>query len=348
MRSRKGFLLQIFFGAIKYCITHFQFKNMAFQKKKLSLLFYAIFTYTALVAQNAPQTNISNGEIDATIYLPDPNTGYYRGVRFDWSGVVPRLRFKGHDYFGKWFKTYDSKSHDAIMGPVEAFDPLGYQDAQVLGLFTKVGVGVLEKRESTDYHFSKAYKIRDGGEWEIAKDKDEVSFTHTLNTGDYPYIYIKTIRLENNKMIIEHELTNTGKNGIDTKVYNHNFFVIDNDPIGPGYSIELAFDITGDTSGLRQFAVADGNKIRYVKPLGEKDYQYVGDMVGFGSTFDEYLFRIENRNTGAGVKFSCDRPLSKLVFWSMNKTLCPEPYIDIKVEPGKSFTWTIVYEFYTL
>ena len=41
-----------------------------------------------------------------------------------------------------------------------------------------------------------------------------------------------------------------------------------------------------------------------------------------------------------------DRPLAKLLFWSAWKTVCPEPYIDMRIEPGKAFTWRITYEFY--
>jgi hypothetical protein len=40
--------------------------------------------------------------------------------------------------------------------------------------------------------------------------------------------------------------------------------------------------------------------------------------------------------------------MSKLMFWSIRSTVCPEPYIDFKIEPGEETTWTIKYEFYTL
>src|SRR5262249_48554211 len=79
------------------------------------------------------QAGISNGTIDAKLYLPDLRSGYYRGTRFDWSGVIHSLRFQGHEYFGPWFERYDPKTHDAITGPVEEFlshdAGLGYQDA---------------------------------------------------------------------------------------------------------------------------------------------------------------------------------------------------------------------------
>ncbi|MBK6817240.1 MAG: hypothetical protein IPG82_17720 [Saprospiraceae bacterium] len=70
-----------------------------------------------------PQTTITNKIINARLYLPNTETGYYRGSRFDWAGVIPSLEWNGHQYFGQWFETYEPTLHDAIMGPVEAFAP---------------------------------------------------------------------------------------------------------------------------------------------------------------------------------------------------------------------------------
>ena len=64
-----------------------------------------------------PQTEISNGLIQAKIYLPDAKEGYYQGTRFDWSGNMPSLKYSGHEYFGQWFTTYSPEIHDVIMGP---------------------------------------------------------------------------------------------------------------------------------------------------------------------------------------------------------------------------------------
>ncbi len=47
-----------------------------------------------------PSAKITNGLITATLHLPDAQKGYYRGTRFDWSGVMPSLEYKGHQYFG--------------------------------------------------------------------------------------------------------------------------------------------------------------------------------------------------------------------------------------------------------
>ena len=46
------------------------------------------------------------------------------------------------------------------------------------------------------------------------------------------------------------------------------------------------------------------------------------------------------------VRQTGDRPVSKLYFWSAGVTICPEAYIDLRIEPGKSSSWRIAYEFY--
>ena len=51
---------------------------------------YLILTMTVcgvLVAE-AQEAKLVNGVLQAVFYLPDAKDGYYRGARFDWSGVV--------------------------------------------------------------------------------------------------------------------------------------------------------------------------------------------------------------------------------------------------------------------
>src|SRR6201996_2299335 len=70
------------------------------------LLSLAIGSPTGLAAE-FPQAKISNGQITAKVYLPDAKNGYYRSTRFDWSGAIYSLRYKGHDFYGPWFDQVD-------------------------------------------------------------------------------------------------------------------------------------------------------------------------------------------------------------------------------------------------
>ena len=121
-------------------------------KKILSGIF--IVSAFSFFMYDNPQAKISNGIVSAGLYLPDAQNGYYRGQRFDWAGQVNSLQYKGHSFFGLWFEKYDPNLHDAIMGPVEAFDPIGYEDAAVGGRFVKIGVGALEKSDNKNNIFA--------------------------------------------------------------------------------------------------------------------------------------------------------------------------------------------------
>src|SRR4051812_22993079 len=72
-------------------------------------------------ATRAPQVEIGNGVLKARLYLPDIKKGYYRGTRFDWSGVIGSLEYKGHNYYGPWFARTDATVNDFV-----------WQDAQVV------------------------------------------------------------------------------------------------------------------------------------------------------------------------------------------------------------------------
>lgn len=305
---------------------------------------------TAMPLMKFPETEISNGIIRAKIYLPDSKKGYYRGTRFDWSGNMPSLQFNGHEYFGQWFTMYSPEIHDAIMGPVQDFTPLDYLDTKPGENFMKIGVGVLTKHDDKPYSFSRLYPVTDYGKWKIKKKSDEVHFIHELKNKDYSYFYEKTIQLIKDKpqMVLTHTLKNTGNRSIETSVYDHNFFVIDKQPIGPGYVVSLPFKLSGEGQGLGVLAEIDGNDIVFLKNLKSNENVYCSGLGGFGTSAKDYDIRIENRTTGAGVRITCDQPLLKLVFWCCSTTLCPEPYIKIKVDPGQEFSWRLTYEFYTL
>src|ERR1700719_4454227 len=66
-----------------------------------------------------PNALLSNGKLDALVFLPDARNGYYRSTRFDWSGVVGCGSLNGHKFFGEWFTQYDPLKNDSIVGPVE-------------------------------------------------------------------------------------------------------------------------------------------------------------------------------------------------------------------------------------
>ncbi len=314
-----------------------------------------------------PQAEITNGELRLKLYLPDTRQGYYRGTRFDWSGVIAALEYKGHNYYGPWYSRIDPRVHDfqyegdeivastcsGIMGPVEEFvtnnSALGFDEAKVGGTFIKIGVGVLRK-DSSKYDYVEQYDIVDPGKWTVKTHSDSVEFTQELNdpaTG-YGYVYHKAVRLVAGKpeMVLEHRLQNTGRRAIHSSVYNHNFLVLDHQAPGPDFSLTLPFQIHSPEPPNKDLAEIRGNHVVYLQTLKDKDV-VATRMLGFGDSPHDYDIRIENRRVGAGVRIRGNRPLSDLHLWSIRSILAVEPFVAMTIDPGSEFTWDVTYQYYT-
>ncbi len=218
-------------------------------------------------AQSYPSHQITNGELTATVYLPDAKNGFYKTTRFDWSGAIGSLKYKGHDYYGTWWSKitdiydfgYEGPNKDvisadftAMVGPAEEFGALGYNDVPAGGLFVKPGVGALRRNEA-NYNHSLPYPIANGGKWDVKRSRDAVEFTHTLDEPsiNFGYVYTKIVRLTPGKpqMTISHVMKNTGAKPITTNVYNHNFTTIDKQTTGPDVEISVPWQMTRAARG---------------------------------------------------------------------------------------------------
>ncbi|MEJ7692139.1 hypothetical protein [Daejeonella sp.] len=314
--------------------------------KKIVLLGLLILFALNIFAQY-PEASISNGLIEAKLYLPDANNGFYRATRFDWAGIVSSLRYKDHEFFGQWYVKHDPKVHDAIQGPVEVFDPIGYDAAKPGETFIKIGIGTLKRLNANPYRFSSQFEIVNGGEWKVKKKKKRVTFIHELSDASgYAYIYKKTLRLVKNRpeLVLEHSLKNIGKNVIETSTFNHNFFVIDNQPTGPDFTVTLPFEINNQSAG-KNLIKFENKQMNYLKLLtkGESTMEYPKGFTG--DRAEDYDFVVANSKTGASVRITSDKALSNFMYWSVPTTLSPEPYIKLKALPGEKFKWNIKYEF---
>jgi hypothetical protein len=320
-----------------------------------------------LLAADFPSAELANGQIRAKVYLPDAKKGFYRASRFDWSGAIGSLEYKGHNYYGPWFSRVDPNVHDfgyegegviaspcaGDTGPVEEFQTngsaLGWDEATPGGTFIKIGVGVLRK-DGEKYDFVKLYPIVSTGNWSVKKRTDSVEFTQKLSdpASGYAYIYRKTVRLVKDRpeMVLEHSLRNTGRRTIRSAVYNHNFLVLDKQPPGPDFEITVPFQIQAGEPAGKDLVEARGNRIVYLKVIEGREVAQIGAR-GFSDSPGDNEIRIENRKVGAGMRITGDRPLSNASLWSIKTVLAMEPTISMSIEPGHEYTWKMSYEYYT-
>ncbi len=301
-----------------------------------------------------PSVELSNDVIKVSVYLPDAQKGYYRGTRFDWSGIISQVEYNGHTYFGEWKQTHDPNNHDDITGPVEEFrtgsfdkpSALGYDQAKPGEAFIKIGIGLLEKPDEPDYRFWNAYRIIRPGEWEVKYGKDWIEFIQDFDgKNGWHYLYTKKIILakEMPEFTMFHQLKNIGIKPIETSQYNHNFFIIDNATVGKNYILRFPFDvkIVRDLSATIE---AKGREIIFKRDL--KEESIFTELEGFGESPKDYEITVENTETSAGVVIKGDVPLVHFNFWAIDTTICPEPFIDASLDVGEEKEWNITYVFY--
>jgi hypothetical protein len=313
----------------------------------------------ASALDNLPHQDISNGIVSAKVYLPGDN-GFYRGTRFDRSGVVTHATYKGQDYGQYWFSSYSPAVHDfywqndqvtvspasAAAGPAEEFTAIGFDEAGNGGRFLKIGVGIL-KRDSDSYDFVHTYPVLNEGKRGFTATKTSVRLTQDLSDKDtgYGYSYVKTVRLVPGKaqMVIEHVLKNTGKKDLETSVYCHNFL-----SLSPGNeNIELIapFPLTASKPLAPDAAQVSGNTLKYLRAVKEGE-SVTAPFTGFSNNVSDYDFKVVNTKTGFGQRIRADQPLSRINFWSIRTTFSWEPYIAISLKPGETKRWTYTYDYF--
>jgi hypothetical protein len=314
-----------------------------------------------------PHVTIRSGKTEAVLFLPDSKNGYYRATRFDWSGVVACVAYHQHKFFGEWFTSYDPMKNDSITGPVEEFrtddgvyghypagsplttvhtEAIGYDDAQVGEDFLKPGVGMLKKTTDKPYASGSLSPIAEGADsWTWKLMKNSITFTQIIKGSlDYAYIYTKTVTLSEDGLTLTHSLKNTGTKRIDTKVYDHDFFIFDDQPAGPGMVVQFKFPPRALDPMTDMVKIA-GDRIefqRHAKPL-ESINAYI---MGFSNKVSDYDIKVEDPNRKIGIEQTGDQPISRILFWTNGIPVCPEVYVHVPAAPGKTSHWKIHYRFF--
>ena len=97
--------------------------------------------------------------------------------------------------------------------------------------------------------------------------------------------------------------------------YNHNFFVIDHEEVGPDVALKFVFtpNFAHDLNGR---AEVHGREIIFPHVLEDKKGVFT-QLMGAGGDVKDYDFHIENLKTGAGVHVTGDQPVAKINLWAI-------------------------------
>jgi hypothetical protein len=153
----------------------------------------------------------------------------YRGSRFDWTGLITQVTLDGRHTF-----CVPEGIHATSIGGIGLcnefgiFHPIGYYDAAIGEQFPKLGVGLLTKLDGSDYRFNFRYPIEP---FPIVVNQNgdcDVEFVVSpVDCRGYAASLVKRVSVRATELTIGYELTNTGKQRLATREYNHNFLSID-------------------------------------------------------------------------------------------------------------------------
>lgn len=269
---------------------------------------------------------------------------YYRGTRFDHAGVFRAIYKAGRNYADEWFPVYDPLKHDAVCGPSEEFGEIGFDEAAPGGRFLKPGIGWLRRPDDEAYDRFRLYEVLDEGLRTTEVREDSVVFGQRLDR----YNYQKTIRLSGNDSFeIIHSLENLGDTPLKCTHYNHNFFTLSNDSVGPSREIDFPFRPDGHWRSEYDNVRLTENGIRFtgaVPPEGPS--VFMGDLHAASGMVEPIDFKVRDLGSGLGVRVSCPLHFTHIVFWSNDRVACIEPYILLDIAPGQSAEWTLTYRLF--
>ncbi len=300
------------------------------------------------IYQDFPHISLGNDLLNVVVVLPDKAKGFYRGTRFDWSGMAAEININNHSFVEQWYFPHTPEQNNNGIGTAEEFLlPLAYEEAQPGEVFIKIGVGLIEKTVDEKYSSNLPYAIKDGGEWTISNGKDWIEFQHRIpSVNGYAYHYIKKIELLQNQavFVVKRRLINSGTKTILSQHYGHNFFQIDKERIDEQYRLRFPFPVRTDNDFSGRADVQD-RIIAMTKKLDRKE-AFGATLTGYDQSALSHHIVLENTNTRAAIKIEGDKPLSKLYLYVVDTAICPEPYVDISIDPGKEFRWETRYSFY--
>ncbi len=333
-------------------------------RRALAAYVFLLVASPAFAADDYPHVVIKNEKLKFKLYEADVTKGFYRGTRFDHAGVFGEVEFAGHKIFGPWKDKHNPTNHDDIVGPAEEFgidSPLGYADAKAGGTFLKIGVGELEKPKEARYSFANKYKVVKPLEWErrgyhifgIVGRSSPVGrmqvWKAQQKVNGYGYHYAKVIELDEKRatISIRHELKNVGEKQIVTDFYNHNFFNVDGDPVGPNYSLAFPFEPkANDLKGkFGELVELKGKGLRFKDELPNGD-DVMATLTGFDAKDEKHrTFEMRHAPSGVTVRVEHSYAFAKCNVWGIKTAICPEPYLAIDLKPGEEMTWGIRYTF---
>lgn len=285
---------------------------------------------------------LKNTFIELVIDLP---LEHYNFSRFDWTGKIRSVKYKGKEITGIE-RTDNVNEHHIGKGFYNEFgidSPIGFEEAKIGDWFHKIGVGLL-KKESHQYDFCKLHEILPATFSTKIYDNKVVLICKSALKNGYAYELVKEILIVDNKFLINYKLQNTGDKIFMTNEYVHNFMAIDNEVMGENYEVTFSFDLQPtlfEESVNPENTVVIGMNSATFKSTPHDPF-FFSNLTGNAMVNASWELKNKSKKIKVGetVNFLTD----KVNLWGWTHVISPEIFIKINLNPGESVEWLRTFE----
>jgi hypothetical protein len=309
-----------------------------------------------------PAVTLAGGGLRIDVLLPRPQTMAalkecepYADARFDWSGRVAFIEYKGRVFAGRRAAA-DAAGRRAIeygLGTAEDFrrvpalSPAGANPLRQL----RPGVGVMVRTFSADGKSDR--RTVEPFEWKVSAAGGRVDFRQEISLEQgWGYRYHKAVVLDANEpsFSIHHHLVNTGRNDIRWEHYCHNWLHVDGRDVDANTRVLLGFVPRGQADANAGgvvlpggAAIADGRLLRFVEAKLQPRA-----LFRFEQPIEPAANRVSAAHLAARAGFTVfgDWAPLRISVYREERFLCPESFVDLDLAPGQEKRWTSRYVFF--
>lgn len=288
---------------------------------------------------------LKNKCVEVHIDLPLEN---YQSSRFDWTGKISQVFFKGIPLTG--LETHlPSEGQDYGQGFYNEFgmDSLpGFEETEIGGWCHKIGIGLVRKETET-YHFQQDYQIRPALFEVQSRPNSILILCRARLENGYGYFLEKEIELLESGFEIRYHLLNTGTIPIHTTEYVHNFLSIDSGRIGVDDSLSFPFPLVPEAFGETvnpDKALSIENQ--GVSILHSPDQQFFFSDLSGGEPVPA-KWKFHNKKHNIVISETADFTARKINLWGWQRVISPELFVEIDLKAGEEKRWWRRFDFST-
>lgn len=269
---------------------------------------------------------IDNGIIKVAMH--DPGKGYKR-TRFSHSAFIASVVCGGIEFCGVEDNDPTSGSGgQGLCAEFGIFTPINYEKTLMGEYFIKLGVGLLKKYNERYRFYEEFDAIFD--EIDVKEDVNTVTFTSIGKmVNGCKLDLVKRVALDDNNIIVDYTISNTGECRIVTEEYCHNFISIGGGIIDQSYCIKTGAKT--DNVEINPGFSVDGEAL---KPNGNVDcvhYVRLEPLSGVA-----YRFVVENHRVNWAFTECTSFTPDYVAVWGKQEVVSVEAFKKIDLQPGQT------------